>query len=290
MAGVRFLVAGGLMYAWSRGRVAQPPTWAHWRRTALIGGLLLLGGNGGVVWSLSDNRVPSGLGAVMVATVPLWVVLLDGLRRGGSRPTARVIFGVLLGLIGIAVMVGPAKLAGGGRVDPAGAAALILASLSWAAGSVYTRAIGKDALPSSALLTTAMQMLCGGALLLLVGTVLGNWSRLDLANISMRSVLAVLYLIVFGALIGYTAYIWLLGVVTPARVSTYAYVNPVVAVLLGWLLGGEELTTRTLLAAAVIIAAVVFITTSRRSPAPAPATSEARSEPVVPCPRMDAAT
>ncbi|HEX7239248.1 MAG TPA: EamA family transporter [Longimicrobiaceae bacterium] len=256
MAAARFLVSGAAMYAWMRARGAPRPTPANWRATAVVGAFLLVGGNGGVVWA--EQRVASGLAALLVATVPLWMVLLEW-WRGGVRPRGRVWTGLVVGFAGLGVLVGPAELLGGGAADPLGAGALVAASLLWACGSVYAKGAP---LPSSPLMATGMEMLCGGALLLLLGTVLGEWGRLDVAAVSARSWLALLYLIVFGAGLGFTAYVFLLQHVEVAKVSTYAYVNPLVAVFLGWLLAGEVVTARVLVAAAVIVAAVAFITTA----------------------------
>jgi drug/metabolite transporter (DMT)-like permease len=222
----------------------------------LVGGLLLLGGNGGVVWA--EQSVPSGLAALLVAMAPLWMAVLDWVRPGGVRPSSGVALGLGLGFAGVVLLVGPDELVGGGRVDPAGALVLIVASLSWAAGSVYSR---HGQRPASPLLGTGMQMLAGGALLMLVGSAAGEWAGFDYQAVSLRSLASLGFLIAFGSLIGFTAYIWLLRVTTVARASTYAYVNPAVAVFLGWALAGEALTLRTLLAAGVIVAAVVVITT-----------------------------
>ena len=257
MAGVRFVVAGVVLYTWARWRGAPRPVRVHWLAAATVGGLMLLGGNGGVVWA--EQRVPSGLTAVLIATVPLWIALLEWVR-GGARPNGRVAFGLMIGLTGIALLVGPGELAGGKGVDLLGAAVLLMGSLSWAIGSLYSR---HARLPSSPLLATAMEMLAGGLLLLLAGLATGQAADLNVSRISLQSVLALCYLIVFGSLVAFTAYIWLLRVTLPAHAATYAYVNPVVAVLLGWALGGEPLTARTLLAAAVIVGAVVIITSSQ---------------------------
>jgi drug/metabolite transporter (DMT)-like permease len=262
MAGVRYLIAGAVLYGWMRLRGTSSPTRYHWISAAIVGGLLLLGGNGGVVWA--EQRVPSGLTALLITSVPLWMALLNWLRPGGMRPSGPVAIGLFTGFAGVALLVSPGELAGGLHVDPLGGAVLLLASLSWAAGSLYSR---HARFPESALLATAMEMIAGGVLLLAAGLVAGEWARLDLAAVSPKSFLAFAYLIAFGSLVGFTAYIWLLRVTTPARVSTYAYVNPVVAVFLGWALAGEPLTPRTLIAAAIIICAVVLITTygARRS-------------------------
>jgi drug/metabolite transporter (DMT)-like permease len=256
MAGTRFLIAGSVLYgvAWLNG--ASRPTRAQWGAAALVGGLLLLGGNGGVVWA--EQSVPSGLAALLVAMAPLWMAVLDWVRPGGVRPSKGVALGLGLGFAGVILLVGPDELVGGGRVDPIGAAVLILASLSWAAGSVYSR---HGQRPASPLLGTGMQMLAGGVFLLLAGSAAGEWVGFDYRAVSLRSLASLGFLIAFGSLVGFTAYIWLLRVTTVARASTYAYVNPAVAVFLGWALAGEALTLRTMLAAGVIVAAVVVITT-----------------------------
>lgn len=258
MAATRFIIAGTALYGWLRLRGAPRPTRANWGAAAVVGGLLLLGGNGIVTWA--EQRVPSGLAALLIATVPLWMVLLNWLRPGGTRPSGQVIFGLVCGLVGMALLIGPADLAGNGALDPVGALALVLAALSWSVGSLYSR---RAPLAKSPLLATGMEMLMGGLLLLAAGSLTGEWARLDLGSVSLLSVLALGYLIVFGSLIAFSAYVWLLRVTTPARAATYAYVNPVVAVFLGWALAGEPLNARILLAAAIIIAAVVIITSER---------------------------
>jgi drug/metabolite transporter (DMT)-like permease len=261
MAGLRFLIAGGLLYAWARFQGAARPSAVHWRTTLIIGGLLLLGGNGGVVWA--EKHVPSGLTALIVATVSLWIVLIDWQRQGGVRPTGRVVLGVFLGLLGVGILVGPSQFAGAQRIDPVGAGVLVLAALSWAIGSVYSRHVR---IPESSLLTTAMEMLGGGVCLMVFGTIVGDWSALSLSAVTPKSIMSLAYLIVFGSLIGFTAYMWLLKVTTPARAATYAYVNPIVAVILGWLLADEAMSARTIIAAAVIVTGVVFITRGGQRP------------------------
>ncbi|MGH7476209.1 MAG: drug/metabolite exporter YedA [Longimicrobiales bacterium] len=260
MAAVRFLIAGALLYGWRRAVGVPRPNGREWRSALVVGGLLLLGGNGGVVWA--EQTVPSGIAALLVAIVPLWIVLLDWLRPGGVRPSGGVMVGVLIGFAGVALLIGPDALLGGGTapVDPVGALVLMVASLSWAVGSLYSRAAPK---PSAPFIATGMQMLAGGVLLLVAGVLTGEPARLDVESISAKSLLALLYLIIFGAIIGYSAYIWLLRTVPAARAATYAYVNPVVAVLLGWALADEPLNTRTLVGAAIIIGAVALITTTR---------------------------
>jgi len=258
MAGTRFLLAGVLLYGLSRLRGAPRPTRRNWRGAAIVGALLLLGGNGGVV--LGERTVPSGVAALLVATVPVWMVLLDWLWRGAPRPGGRMFVGLLLGLAGIGLLVDPGAL-GGAAIDPTGAAILLVGSLSWAVGSVYSRSAE---LPRHAMLSTGMEMLCGGGALVLAGAVRGELPSLHLSTISSASLLGLLYLVGFGSLVGFTAYSWLLEHAPAPRVSTYAYVNPIVAVALGWALLGEALTPRMLAAAAVIVAAVVLITTAGR--------------------------
>ena len=255
MAGLRFMISGLLLYGWSRWRGAARPTRQQWTATAVIGAFLLLGGNGAVVGVA--HLLPSGLSALLVATIPFWMVGLDWTWRGGTRPTARVLFGLAVGFVGLGLLIGPGSLTGGGTGSLVGAAILLLGTFSWAVGSVYSRSA---TLPSSPLLTVGMEQIAGGLLLLLLGVVAGEPSRFDPSAVSARSALAFLYLMIFGSLIGFSSYIWLLSVSTMARVSTYAYVNPVIAVFLGWSLGGETVTARTLVAAAIIVSSVALIT------------------------------
>jgi len=254
MGSARYLIAGAILYALTRRQHTAPIPRIHWRSAFIIGGLLLLGGNGGVIWA--EQIIPSGLAALLIATVPLWMALLNWLGGDHVRPNLGVTVGLGLGLLGIVLLVSPDQAASGDSVNPAGVLVLVLAALSWSIGSLYSR---KAQLPSAPLLATAMEMLAGGALLLVAGLVTGEAGQIRLEQVSPRSLLALGYLIVFGSLMGFTAYIWLLRVSTPARVSTYAFVNPVVAVFLGWALAGESLTPRTLAAAAVIVTAVVLI-------------------------------
>ena len=258
MGGIRFLVSGAMLYAWARYRGAPRPTRLHWRNAVIAGGLLLLGGNGAVVWA--EQFVPSGLTALLVSILPFWLVIIEWVRPPRQRPSAVILVGLVLGFIGIIVLVGPGNIGGHGDIRPLGALVLILGSLSWAIGSFWSR----DAnLPSSGLLTTGMEMLGGGALLLLVGVLSGELSRLDVGQVSRESAIGLAYLITFGSLLGFTSYIWLLDKVSPARLGTYAYVNPIIAVLLGWAFAGERLSIRTAVAAAIVICAVALITTAR---------------------------
>jgi drug/metabolite transporter (DMT)-like permease len=262
MAATRYLVAGALLYTWARLRGAPRPKLLHWRSAFIVGAFLLLVGNGGVVWA--EQKLDSGLAALLISTEPIWIVGLVWLRSGRQRPNPRVIAGMVLGFAGLVMLVRPS---GSSNVDLLGAAAVVLASLSWAWGSLYGQ---RAPLPESPLAATGMQMLGGGALLLLVSTLTGEPARFALSDLSLKSALAVGYLIVFGAIVAFTAYVWLLRVAPPVLVSTYAYVNPVVAVLLGWAFAGEPLTAGTLISAAVILAGVALITSAQGKPAPEP--------------------
>ena len=252
MAAVRFIVSGGFLYALRRFSGDPAPKAVEWRSAAIIGIFLLVGGNGGVVWA--EQFVTSSLAALLVATVPLWMVLMDAFRPAGHRPGLLAVAGILIGFGGVVLLI--RSVAGSAdTTNLRGAAALILASLAWSIGSLY----GRNArLPASQLLGTAMEMLAGGVALLLVATVLGEWSDLDIATVSRRSVLALVYLTVIGSS-AFVAYVWLLRVAPTPLVATYAYVNPLVAVLLGYFLAQEPMTVRTLLAAALIIGSVALV-------------------------------
>ncbi|HZS44184.1 MAG TPA: EamA family transporter [Blastocatellia bacterium] len=254
MTGTRQLTAGIILYIWARARGDAKPKTIHWRSAAIIGALMLVFGNAMVV--RSEQWVPSGLAAVLISTISLWMVLLDWLWRKNSRPNTGMIIGLVAGFGGILLLVGPNNLAGGRPVELASAAVLIMAAFFWALGSIYTR---HAPLPSSNLLATAMELVAGGVLLFIAGSVTGEWSRLDIGRVTTQSVLSLGYLIVFGSIVGMTAYTWLLKISSAARVGTYAFVNPVVAVVLGWFFAGERLTLRTILAAAIIVGAVALI-------------------------------
>jgi len=276
MAAARFLVAGVALYAWVRlrGRAARP-TRAEWRWAGLAGVLMLAGGNGAVVWA--EQRAPSGIVALIVATVALWVVVIEWVRPGGRRPGALVAGGVVLGLVGIGVLVGPGRLGTGG-VDPLAAGVLVLAALSWAGGSLLARS---PRMPKPTLLGAAMQMVAGGTALLVAGIVSGELARLDLRGVTGVSLAALAYLVVFGSLIGYSTFVWLVSNVAPARAATYAYVNPVVAVILGWAIAGERIDARVLVASAIIVAAVALVTAGqvpRRDAAPGARSTRGRED------------
>jgi drug/metabolite transporter (DMT)-like permease len=252
MSGSRFVVAGVVLYAWARMRGDPAPTPRHWRSAAVIGGFLLLGGNASVAWA--EQRVPSGLAAVLIAVAPIWMVGLEW-ARGAPRPKKHVIAGLLLGLVGVGLLVS-ARGSASSSVDPLGAAILILASASWAWGSVISKTA---ALPESPFVATSMEMIAGGVLLLLTALAAGQLKGFDPRHVSLQAWLSWGYLVVFGSLVGFTAYIWLLGVTSIAKAGTYAYVNPIVAVLLGWAILHEPVTARMLLAAGIILAGVALV-------------------------------
>ncbi len=275
MTSTRFLIAGTLLYGWMSFRGTPRPQAVHWRSAFIIGTLMLVGGTGLVTWA--EQRVPSSLAALMICTTPLWIALLNWLIFGSTRPNRRMVLGLFLGLVGVAILLGPAELLGGHQVDLLGALGLVAAALSWSAGSLYSR---QAPLPQAPLQAASMEMLCSGVVLGVIGTLAGQWSDVHPSHVSFKSVAALLYLILFGSLVAFTAYIWLLRHTTPSRATSYAYVNPVVAVFLGWALAGEELSLRIALASAIIVGSVVLITSlgaqqaSRPRP---PVTAEART-------------
>jgi len=258
MASLRFLVAGAILYAWSRRNGAERPTARLWKTAALSGGLMLLGGNGSVVWA--EQFVPSGMVALLIATVPLWIVIQDWFWARSGAPGAGVLLGILWGFVGVAILVTGSEIGRASPEDLLGGLLVLAGAMAWATGSLVSR---YGVRPTSAALGNGMQMLAGGGGLLLAGLLRGEWAILDVGAVSVTSLLAILYLVVFGSLIAFSSYIWLLRNTTPAVASTYAYVNPVVALILGWALAGEPLTPRTGLAAFVILTAVMVITTRK---------------------------
>jgi drug/metabolite transporter (DMT)-like permease len=255
LGAMRFLIAGSLLYVWARWRTKVRTRPVHWRHAFVLGTLMLGVGNGAVVWS--QLRVPSGIAALIVAIVPLWVVLLDWLRPGGERPHGAVMIGVVVGLVGLALLVWH-SCTGSGDFDPLAFAVLMVGSLTWSIATVFGR---KAAVPGYPPLTSAMQLLSGGVCLAVVAIVAGEPARMNAAVFTGPAVAALSYLVVFGSIVAFSAYSWLMRVAPPARIATYAYVNPVVAILLGWAFADEKLTVRTLGAAAVILVGVALITT-----------------------------
>src|SRR4051794_4614503 len=252
MLSVRFLLAGTLLFAWCARKGLPRPTVRQWRDASIVGTLLASCGNGGVGWA--ETRIDSGLAALIVAIIPLWIALLDRVFLGG-RLTGRGWVGIAIGLAGVAVLVDPS---GSSRRQLAAAVVVLLGSFAWAVGSIYaTRSERTD----DPLLGISMQMLAGGTVLAVMGA--GQWSRVDLGAVTGKSWLGLLYLVLVGSVLAYSAYGWLLHAAPPSLVATYAYVNPVVAVLLGTLIDDEALTARTLAGGAVIVVAVMLIITAR---------------------------
>lgn len=272
-AGVRYALAGAIMIggvvAHARLTGAGPiqrPTRAMWLTAIVVGSLLLLGGNGGVV--LGELYIPSGVAAVLIATVPIWMSVFDSVASR-RRPSGLVVGGLLAGLVGVAIMLAPVE--GIGELDPIGVALVLGAAISWALGSIYARGAPT---PRNGLLSSGMTMLAGGLALIVVGTALGEVGQVDLAAFSARSWIAFWYLVLIGSLVAFTAYTWLLANVSVSTVATYAYVNPIVAVVLGAAFLNEDITPRTLLAGAIIVGAVVAMVSGRprmaEEPGPAP--------------------
>jgi drug/metabolite transporter (DMT)-like permease len=281
-AGVRYGTAGVMMLTaltaharWRRDRgPVERPTAAHWRSAFIIGTLLLLGGNGGVV--LAELRIPSGVAAVLVATVPIWLAVIDAsLTR--RRPSGLVIGGLLAGIVGVAVLLVPVE--GFADLDPIGVLLVVAGAICWASGSLYAR---RAPLPRSGLLATGMEMVAGGVALVLAGTLLGEIGRTNVDTFSVRSLLAFGYLVVFGSIVAFTAYTWLLANVSVATVGTYAYVNPIVAVALGAVFLSEPITPRTLIATVIIIGAVIAMVSGRprvaEEPGPDPGAGSMHSD------------
>lgn len=251
---VRFLVAGALLFVWASLRNGGATTRKQWRHAFLLGLFLLGAGNGCVVWAM--QRIPSGITALIVAIVPLLVVVIEAVRPHGKRPSRAAWIGVIIGLGGMALLIGPSAFLGAGDVDPLAALVLLMGSISWSAATVF----GKRAtVPSAPLLASAMQLITGGICLALLSVLSGELARVG-QHVSLKSVLAMSYLVVFGSVVAYSAYSWLLRVAQPAKISTYAYVNPVVAMLLGWGFAGEKMSGRVLIAAVIVLAGVVLIT------------------------------
>jgi drug/metabolite transporter (DMT)-like permease len=283
-AGARYGTAGliilGVLVAHARFRrdaSLERPTATQWRTAAIVGTLLLLGGNGGVV--LGELFIPTGVAAVLVATVPIWLAVFDAAITR-QRPSGLVIGGLVAGIGGVAVLLVP--VAGFGELEPIGIILVLGGAIAWAIGSLYSR---YGPLPRSALLATGMQMLLGGMALTLGGVLLGEVGRTDVAAFSTRSVVAFVYLIVFGSIVAFTAYTWLLANVPVSTVATYAYVNPIVAVALGAVFYAEPITPRTLLAGALIIGAVVAMVSGRPRTSAEPAPH--RPRPIAPIVRPD---
>lgn len=265
MAAARFLLAGGVLFTFLKLRGAAWPSARQWRINTVIGTFLLLGGNGAVVWA--EQYVPSGITALIIGASPLFFVITEWAWPGGTRPTAVVLGAMLLGFAGVTWLAAPWENGLEGGIHPGGLVAILIGSISWSIGSIYSRHAKHGADP---FLASALQMLGGGSALVIVALLHGDFGRLDFAAISPRAWGAFAYLVALGSLVGFSTFVWLMKHSTPARVSTYAYVNPIVAVFLGWLILREPIGPRTLVASAIIITAVAIITVQKnRGPKPA---------------------
>lgn len=264
MAAMRFILAGVVLYAWAWSDGARLSGPAPWRTAFAMGFFLLLLGHGSVV--LAIHWVPSGLAALLLCTTPIWVALMEWALPGGKHPGGRVSTGILLGFLGIVMLIGVGDLRND-EVDLLGVGILLMSSIAWGAGTLYAR---RAKVSDSPFMTSGMQMLSGGALLLCAGILNGDLSRLHFDTVSIQSILAFGYLTFFGSIVAFTAYSWLVKVTSPARAVTSSYVNPVVAVLLGHAIAGEPLTYRMMLAMLTIVLGVIVITSSQQ-PARAPA-------------------
>jgi drug/metabolite transporter (DMT)-like permease len=263
MAGARFFLAGIIMYVIAVWLGAPKSSFAEWRTAFVIGTCLLFFGNGGV--TVAEQWVPTGLASLLVATVPIYITLLAWLTGAAPRPRPLVFLGLAGGFIGVGILVGPALIAApatSSRHVGAGMLVLLFSSLVWSIGSLYSRRAPNAASP---FLSSAQTMLCGGSLMMIAGFALGEAQGFDPRQVTALSLGAFVYLVLAGAIVGYTAFIWLLRHCDPSKVATYAYVNPVVAVLLGAFFAGETLTGRTALAAAIIIASVALVITAQQA-------------------------
>jgi drug/metabolite transporter (DMT)-like permease len=256
LAALRFSIAGLVLYAWVSARGATQPTAREWRSASLLGLVIFVFDYGLLFWS--EQRVPSGVAAVMLATIPVFMALSEIIFLRTQRLTLRLVSALLIGIAGVAVLMAHSLNLGGAPVDKLGASALIFASISWSIASIFSR---KLPLPPSKLMSSAAQMLTGGIFLTILAAALGEFHNFHPEAVSRAVWLSLLYLIVAGSIIGFTAYVWLLHHESPTKVGTYAYVNPIVAVLVGYFLGGEELTTRTILGSLCILVSVIVITT-----------------------------
>ena len=257
MAGIRFLIAGALLYGFVVVKEKKHPKLIEWRDTTIIGTLLLLGGNGLVV--IAEKTIPSSIAAIVIATVPLWMIVIAWLLKSQTRPNKSTLIGTLIGFIGVVILMFPSDQEHL-HFDTFGLLLTLLAAILWSLGSIYSQ---KATLPSSVMLSTAMQMLSGGLVLIIVATLFGEWQQFHIEMLSSRSLWAFAYLVFIGSLVGFSAYVWLLKNASPYLASTYAFVNPLVALCLGYFFADEVLSVKALLATVLIISAVVMITLSK---------------------------
>ncbi len=258
LAAIRFSIAGIVVVGWMRARDEPLPTARQWLSASVIAFLIFVCDYGLLFWA--EKRVPSGIAAVMLATIPVFLAIAETIFLRTQKLTARLVLALLIGLGGVAVLMSRSLNLGGAPIDKRGAAALIVASISWSLGSVFTR---KVQLPPSKGMSSGAQMLAGGILLAFTAGALGDFRGFHPSEVSRGAWLALLYLIVFGSIVAFTAYVWLIHHESPTKVGTYAYVNPLVAVVVGYFLGGEALGLRTILGTVCVLTSVVVITSAR---------------------------
>lgn len=271
LAAMRFLVAGIILYGWMLAQGERSPKRREWLSAVFLAVLIFVLDYGLLFWA--EQRVPSGIAAVMMATIPVFMAVSEMIFLRTQALTVRLAFALLIGIGGVAVLMSHSLNLGGAPIDTAGALALIIAAMSWSLASALTR---KLPLPTSKVMSSGAQMLAGGVLLSATSAMLGEFHHFHPADVSRGAWLALLYLIVAGSIVAFTAYVWLIHHESPTKVGTYAYVNPVVAVLVGYFLGGEALDLRTLLGTLLVLVSVVVITTMRvKQAAPAVAAQTA---------------
>jgi drug/metabolite transporter (DMT)-like permease len=269
-AGIRFLVSGLILVAWQRAAGNPWPTRDQWISLAVIGNLLLLGGNGLVSWA--EQSIPSGVAAMLVGSIPIFLVIMEALRPKGIKPTWQAIGGMAAGFAGIFILVGPSEISGSRlRLDPFGVTAVIAACILWSLGSIYSKTAD---LPKSSFMTTGAEMLMGSFGLFLVSLLTGETRDWTITEVTSRSLYGLLYLITVGSLVGFGSYIWLLQNAPISLVATYAYVNPIVAILLGNWLGAESLDPHVWIATSIIIGSVIIINRSSKVPRGNPAAAQ----------------
>jgi drug/metabolite transporter (DMT)-like permease len=273
MAGIRFTVAGLALYAWMRITGVSSPSWREWKAAALLGALMFLMDYACLFWA--EQRVPSGIAAVILAAIPVCITLLEIIFLRTQRLTVRLSLGLLVGIVGVAVLINPSASLGEAPLHRGGAIALLVACAGWSIGTIVSQRL---ALPESKAMSAAAQMLSGGVMLLALAAIAGDFGRFQVQVISGKAWFSLVYLIIAGSIISYTAYVWLLHYESPTKVGTYAYVNPVVAVILGAALGGETVGRRTLLGMGLIVVSVVAITTMKAKRTHSAMTTESDSE------------
>lgn len=280
MAGLRFIIAGIMFYFYGKIKKAEKPKLKHWITTSIVGILLLVGGNGLVSWA--EEVVPSGLTALLIAMVPLWIVLFDAIHPKGTRPSFKAIVGLLLGFFGVAALINPTDIGGFAEIDQFGAILLIFATIFWALGSIYSK---YAEMPKSLIVASGMQMLVAGVVLLVLSAFVGEFNHFDLQSVTPTAWLSLLYLITFGS-VGYGAYIWLLQVTEPSKVATYAYVNPIIALFLGNVIASEPISLWTIGCSIFILIAVFIIISSKKKIPQSNIAKQCSTENICPEPKL----